>query len=55
MYIFLFTESVNQNRLRLLNAEAASIYLKVSLVKKMRHLIRFSIALINLIFKPSAK
>ena len=41
--------------LRLLNAETASVYLKVSVVKKMRHLIRFSIALINLILKPSAK
>ena len=35
--------------LRLVNVETASIYLKVSVVKKMRHLIRFCIALINFV------
>ena len=40
---------------RLLNVETASVYLKVSVVKKMRHLIRLSIALINFILKASAK
>ena len=34
---------------------AVCVYLKVSVVKKMHHLIIFYIALINFILKPSAK
>ena len=41
--------------LRLLNVETASLYLKVSVVKKMHHLTRFPITLINFILKTSAK
>ena len=39
--------------LTLLNVETASVYLKVSVVKKMCHLKRFSMALISFILKPS--
>ena len=37
-----------------INIETASVYLKVSVVKKMRHLKRFSIASKNFILKLSA-
>ena len=48
-------ESANQTNLRLLNVETVCVYLKVSVVKKIHHLISFYIALINFILKPSAK
>ena len=55
-YIYFYLQKVLiKTDLRLLNFETVSVYLKVSVVKKMRHLKRFFIALINLILKPSEK
>ena len=54
MYFYLH-KVPKKTDVRLLNIEAAGVYLKVYAVKKMRHLIRFSIALINFILKPLAK
>ena len=54
MYFYLYKVLIKTD-LRLLNVEAAGAYLKVSVVKKIHHLTRFSTALINFILKPSAK
>ena len=54
LYFHLHKVLIKTN-LRLLNAEVTSVYLKVSVVKKMRHFKRFSIGLINFISKSSAK
>ena len=54
MYFYLLKVLIKTDS-RLLNVVTASISLKVSVVKKMRHLKRFSNAWINFILKPSAK
>ena len=54
MYFYLHKVLIKTD-LGLQNVETARVYLKLSVVKKMHHLTRFSIALINFILNPSAK
>ena len=56
IYIYIYTyKALIRIDLRLLNCNTASIYLKVFVFKKMRHLKRFTIISKHFILKPSAK
>ena len=56
MYIYIYIyKALIRIDLRLLNGNTASIFLKVFVFKKMRHLKRFTIISKHFILKPSAK